>query len=89
MNNAPLARQFQPHVGSKTTISLMNQHHGKLIAGRVPLKHKNAIVTLHESAHPHVRNEIYPNIRSRFRFEGLSLLSLSDQESPVARSQTP
>eukprot|EP00873_Tetraselmis_striata_P018420 jgi/Tetstr1/438684/TSEL_027234.t1 len=73
MNNAPLGKQWAASVGTKTTISLVNQHHGKMLAGHMGIggasfKHgKDAILLMYESGHPAVRNQILRNLRQRYR----------------------
>jgi hypothetical protein len=75
MNNAPLGRQWAANVGQKTTISLVNQHHAKMLAGHMgiggaQLRHRDAIILMYESAHPAVRNTILRNLRMRYRCVG-------------------
>ena len=61
INNAPLSRKYEAHVGRKTHLSIINQHHAKDIAnGREPLREGNATLVVYESTHSHVRLHVFP-----------------------------
>jgi len=67
INNAPILRRWQPHVGSRTTISFMNQHHGLLLSRGAAPRHPGSLLMLFESAHDEVRNKLLPSLKKRFR----------------------
>ena len=66
INNAPLGRRYDDHVGRRTHLTIINQHHAKEIAnGREPLREGNATLLVYESTHSHVRLHVFPALMRR------------------------
>ncbi|KAK3288150.1 glycosyltransferase 29 protein, partial [Cymbomonas tetramitiformis] len=71
INNAPI-EQFAPHCGSRTTFSIINQHHARSMAFEgVKSLHSKARLLVYESTYASVRLETYPRLLKQYPGDAL------------------